>query len=157
ERGRVKPGGFEQVVVLDPPAGAPGAELIRLGEGFTHLNWGGAELRFAEQMHELEYRLRDSLVSLYRSLKLRGRAVGGELERLLRGEGPHGRPARIAARLVKVLVELELVSLDRDLPALSVASTAPTSLELSPTYRACVQRYEDGLQFLNREKLAPSV
>ena len=76
-------------------------------------------------MHELEYGLRASLVALYRALRLRGRVTGEELERLLRGEGPHGRPARLAGRLIRVLAELELVSLDRDLPALAMAGDAP--------------------------------
>ena len=84
--------------------------------------WGEPELRFAEQMHELEYGLRTSLVALYRGLRLRERVAGEELERLLRGDGPHGRPARLAGRLIRVLAELELVSLDRDLPALAIAS-----------------------------------
>ena len=34
----------------------------------------------------------------------------------------HGWPAR----LIRVLAELELVSLDRDLPALAIAGSAPT-------------------------------
>ena len=89
--------------------------------GFTHLAWGAPELRFAEQMHELEYGLRASLVALYRGLRTRERVAGEELEHLLRGDGPHGRPPRLAARLVRVLAELELVSLDRDLPALAIA------------------------------------
>ena len=119
---------------------------------FTHLAWGEPELRFAEQMHELEYGLRASLVALYRSLRARGRVTGEELERLLRGDGPHGRPARLAARLIRVLAELELVSLDRDLPALAIAGTAPTALERSPAYRAYEQRYEDGRRFLSKAK-----
>ena len=55
------------------------------------------------------------------AFRLRERVAGEELERLLRGDGPHGRPARLAGRLVRVLAELELVSLDRDLPALAIA------------------------------------
>jgi hypothetical protein len=100
-------------------------------------------------MHELEYGLRTSLVSLYRALRLRRRVVGGELERLLRGDGPHGRPARLAGRLIKVLAELELVSLDRALPALAIAGLEPTRLERSRAYRAYGQRYEDGRRFLS--------
>src|SRR6266480_2069311 len=83
------------------------------------------------------------------------RVTGEELERLLRGDGPHGRPARLAARLVRVLAELELVSLDRDLPALAVVSEAPTALERSPAYRAYEQRHKDGLRFLSSAKLRP--
>jgi single-stranded-DNA-specific exonuclease len=140
---------FEQLVALDPPASAEGRAALGGGSGFTHLAWGEPELRFAQQMHELEYGLRGSLVALYRSLKLRGRTTGEELEHLLRGDGPHGRPARLAARLIKVLAELELVSLDRNLPALELAGAAPTALERSPAYRVYAQRYEDGRRFLS--------
>jgi len=129
---------------------------LRRGSGFTHLAWGEAELRFTEQMHELEYGLRASLVALYRSLRPRERVAGEELERLLRGDGPHGRSARLAGRLVRVLAELELVSLDRDLLALSIAGRTPTALELSPSYRAYAQRYEDGIRFLSRANQPPS-
>ena len=141
-------GRFGQLVALDPPACSGERALLRAGRGFTHLAWGEPELRFAQQMHELEYGLRSSLVALYRSLRLRGRATGEELEHLLRGDGPHARPARLAARLIRVLAELELVSLDRDLPALEIAGAAPTALERSAAYRVYAQRYEDGRRFL---------
>jgi hypothetical protein len=49
---------FQHVVALDPPAGEGQAAAMRAGSGFTHMGWGDAELRFAEQMHELEYGLR---------------------------------------------------------------------------------------------------
>jgi hypothetical protein len=62
----------------------------------------------------------------------------------------------VAGRLVRVLVELQLVSLDRELPALALASEAPTELERSPAYRAYRQRYEDGLRFLSGEDLLPN-
>jgi single-stranded-DNA-specific exonuclease len=100
-------------------------------------------------MHELEYGLRASLVALYRALRARERVAGEELEHLLRGEGPHGRPARLAARLIKVLAELGLVSLDPGLLALAVASLEPTALDRSPAYRAYAKRYEDGRRFLH--------
>ena len=48
------------------------ASCSRTGRGFTHLAWGDAELRFAQQMHELEYGLRASLVALYRGLQAPG-------------------------------------------------------------------------------------
>jgi single-stranded-DNA-specific exonuclease len=141
---------FSQLVVIDPPA-LPAEELaITGGTGYTQLAWGGAELRFSQQMHELEYALRPSLVALYRSLRLRGRASGEELEHLLRGEGPHPRSPALAGRLVRVLVELELVSLEPELPALVVLHAPATELERSEAYRVYSQTYEDGLRFLNR-------
>ena len=148
---------FTHLVALDPPASASRARACCWrGAGFTHLAWGEPELRFAEQMHELEYGLRASLVAFYRALRDRERAAGEELERLLRGDGPHGRSARLAGRLVRVLAELELVSLDRDLPALAIAGAAPTALERSPSYRVYAQRYEDGRRYLSSANHPPS-
>ncbi|HEY2259800.1 MAG TPA: single-stranded-DNA-specific exonuclease RecJ [Solirubrobacteraceae bacterium] len=149
-------GRFTQLVALDPPVGEAEHELLRTGNGFTHLAWGEAELRFAEQIHELEYGLRGSLVAFYRALRDRERAAGEELEQLLRGDGPHSRSARLAGRLMRVLAELELVSLDRDLPALAIAGRAPTALERSPSYRVYAQRYEDGRRFLTSPNHPPS-
>jgi single-stranded-DNA-specific exonuclease len=147
---------FTHLVALDPPSGGAPRKLLSAGEGFTHLAWGEPELRFAEQMHELEYGLRASLVAFYRALRHREQAAGEELERLLRGDGPHGRSARLAGRLVRVLAELELVSLDRDLPALAIAGRAPTALERSPSFRVYAQRYEDGRRYLSSANPPPS-
>ena len=147
---------FAHVVVLDPAASGDAEHLLRAGSGFTHWAWSAAELRFVGQMHELEYGLRTSLTALYRGLRQRRTAAGEELERLLRGEGPHGRPARLAARLIKVLAELELVSLDRDLPALTIADETPTALDRSPSYRAYTARYEDGRTYLRGAKPLPN-
>jgi single-stranded-DNA-specific exonuclease len=147
--------GYPQLVALDPPSSPAVGALLDAGHGFTHLAWGEPELRFAQQMHELEYGLRTSLVALYRSLRLRGRVTGEELEHLLRGDGPHGRPARLAARLIRVLAELELVSLDRDLPALAIVGSTPTALERSAAYRVYAQRYEDGRRFLSSANHLP--
>jgi single-stranded-DNA-specific exonuclease len=152
----VRLGQFPQLVALDPPARAGDARLLAAGSGVTHWAWGEAELRFAQQMHELEYGLRASLASLYRSLRSRWRVTGEELERLLRGDIEPGRPARLAGRLIRVLAELELVSLDRDLPALAIAGTAPTVLERSPAYRVYAQRLEDGRRYLSSVNLRPS-
>lgn len=142
--------GFVHLVALDPPAHADEDARLRAGGslGHAHLAWGAAELRFAEQIHALEHGLRASLVPLYRALRDHGSAAGGELERLLRGDGPHGRSAWLAARLLTVLEELGLVSLDRELQALTVLDAERTELERSTTYRATTTRYEDGLRFL---------
>jgi single-stranded-DNA-specific exonuclease len=146
---------FEHVVALDPPGCPEHERLLRCGTGFAHLAWGEAELRFAQQMHDFEYDLRSSLVALYRSLRLRRSAAGAELERLLRGDASPGRPARLAGRLVRVLSELGLASLDRDLPALAIAGGAQTALERSPAYRVYAHRHEDGRRFLSGVNRAP--
>ena len=142
--------GFQHLVALDPPAHADEAALLGVGAPgtLTHLCWGEAELRFAQQIHESEHDLRAALVPLYRALRGHGSAAGEELEALLRGDAIHGRSVAQAARLVAILTELDLVSLDRDLPALTVRDAARTALERSPTYRAAMQRYEDGRRWL---------
>ena len=138
------------IVVLDPPAHADEDALLRRGDAgtFAHLCWGAAELRFAEQIHESEHGLRAALVPLYRALRDRGGAAGEELEALLRGDGPHARSVAQAARLVAILTELDLVSLDRETPALTVRDAERTALDGSATYRATMQRYEDGRRWL---------
>jgi single-stranded-DNA-specific exonuclease len=156
EREPVRAAGFARLVALDPPTDAPAAALLRAGAGVTLLAWGPAELRFAEQMHELEYGLRTSLVAFYRALRDRERATGEELERLLRGDGSYARSARLAGRLIRVLAELELVSLDRELPALAIAGRAPTALERSPSFRVYAQRYEDGKRYLSSANHLPT-
>jgi single-stranded-DNA-specific exonuclease len=141
---------YAQIVVLDPPTSVGADRTMRRGAGYTQLAWSEAELPFAQQMHELEYGLRASLTTLYRVLRERQRVAGEELEHLLRGDGQHARPARLAGRLLRVLTELELVSLDRHPPTLVLAGVQPTELERSAAYRAYVQIYEDGQQFLKR-------
>jgi single-stranded-DNA-specific exonuclease len=152
--------GFAHLVVLDPPASREQDVRVRAGfagadRGWTHLTWGEAELGFAQQIHESEYDVRAALVPLYRALRSLGRADGEELERLLRGDAPHGRSASLAARLVGILEELGLVSLDRDLPALAVASTERTELERSAIFRAATARHEDGQRFLLETATTP--
>jgi len=153
----------EHLVALDPPAGDVHDRLLRLGTGYTHLSWGEAELRFAQQMHELEYGLRSSLIALYRALRPLRRVVGEEVERLLRGQGGtaaegggHGRPPRLAGRLIRVLAELELVQIEPGPPALATTEAASTTLERSPAYRAYAKRYQDGRLFLSSASLRPA-
>jgi single-stranded-DNA-specific exonuclease len=146
---------YAHLVVLDPPTSAAQAAAVRQGAGYTYLAWGEAEIRFSEQMHELEYGLRASLVAFYRSLRALGGASGEELERLLRGDGPHPRPARLAGRLLRVFTELELVSLDPELMALTLASAQPTELERSDAFRAYHEFYEEGQRFLRTAQASP--
>ncbi len=132
------------VVMLDPPAGP-----LRSHGRMTHLAWGQPELRFAEQIHEREYALRASLTATYRALRAAGEAAGEELELLLRGDGMTPRPATLAGRVLRVLAELQLVSLDLEGRALTVPPAERTALERSPAFRAYQQRYEDGQRFLS--------
>jgi single-stranded-DNA-specific exonuclease len=132
------------VVMLDPPAGP-----LRTHGRMTHLAWGQPELRFSEQIHEREYALRASLTATYRALRAAGGAAGEELEMLLRGDPTTPRPAALAGRVLRVLAELRLVSLDPVGRALTVPPAERTALERSPAFQAYQQRYEDGRRFLS--------
>jgi single-stranded-DNA-specific exonuclease len=140
---------YAHVVALDPPAGPGGERALRSGEGIASLAWGEPEVRFARQLLEHEYALRDALVSVFRGLRASERAEGPELERLLRGDGAPGRSARLAGRLVRVLSELALVRLERDPPSLAILDHAPTELQRSAAFRFYSQVYEDGQRYLN--------
>jgi len=138
-------GGIDaHVVMLDPPAGP-----LRTYGAMTHLTWGPPELRFALQIHEREYALRASLTATYRALRAAGAAAGEELETLLRGELKTPRPAALAGRVLRVLAELHLVSLDPASRTVTVPSAERTALERSEAFRAYQQRYEDGRTFLS--------
>ncbi len=132
---------FAHVVAIDPPAGQ--ADLAHV----TVLAWGRAELDFARQIHEREYRLRDPLTALYRALRDAGGAEGDELAALLRGAQPP-RSARLAGRLLAVLAELGLVSVDAAARAVVVPPAQRTELERSAVYRDAQRRLEEGLAWL---------
>jgi single-stranded-DNA-specific exonuclease len=142
---------FTHLVALDPPAHAHLARLLAAPGGagrFAHLAWGDPELRFARQINELEYGLRAPLAALYRGLRDRGGAAGEELEAVLRGDADQPRSPALGGRLLRVLVELGLVSLDPDEPAVTLAAAERTALERSPAFRAYEQRREDAERYL---------
>jgi hypothetical protein len=115
----------------------------------THLAWGHPELGFTEQIHEREYGLRASLTATYRALRDAGDAAGEELEALLRGDPRAPMPATLAGRVLRVLAELHLVSLDPDSRTVTIPAAERTTLERSAAYRAYNQRYEDGRRYLS--------
>ena len=138
---------FPHVVAVDPPT-RPLLDHPE-GQGWTHLAWGAPELDFAARIHEWDFALRGPLTAVYRALRESRTSSGEAVEHLLRGEGPQPRSAALAGRVVRVLTELELASLDREGPALQVAENPQrTALERSPAYVAYQRRLEDGRQFL---------
>jgi single-stranded-DNA-specific exonuclease len=142
---------FAHVVALDPPAHPHRRALVEHlpGAGWTHLAWGAAELGFARRIHEWDYALRTPLAAVYRALREAGGARGEACEAKLSGDGAQPRSAALAGRLVRVLAELDLVVLEREAPALTVAERPErTALEQSAAYRAYQQRLEDGLRYL---------
>jgi single-stranded-DNA-specific exonuclease len=148
--------GYPHLVAIDPPAHPAQQALIDhpSGAGWAHLAWGGPELGFAARIHQWNFALRDPLACVYRALRAAGAASGEACEAVLRGEGPQPRSAALAGRLVRVLAELDLVVLDREGPALTVAEApARTALERSAAFRAYQRRLEDGLRYLTSDPI----
>jgi hypothetical protein len=109
--------------------------------GFAHLGWGPAEIEFALALAGARLELRPALASIYRELRSAGRCEGERLAGILRGEGPYPRSAADCARLVRVLLELELIEVNRDGDRLEIQvreGAGQVRLEESPTYRSCL-------------------
>jgi single-stranded-DNA-specific exonuclease len=142
---------YPHVFALDPPAHAHHERLLASGPPGTHahLGYGQPELRFARSVHEHEYGQRELLATLYRALRDRGGAAGGELEALLRGDAERPRSAAAAGRGLRVLAELGLVTVDLAGRSVAVTAAGRTSLERSPAFRAYERRYEDGARWLS--------
>jgi single-stranded-DNA-specific exonuclease len=136
---------FEHIVALDP---SPfGAETTLPGQGYTHQAYGPPELRFALTIHEWEYTLLEPLRALYRALR-DGPVAGDAAEGLLRGAGRRPRTAAFAGRLLRVLVELDLVAFDAHSFRLAPEPLKKVAPEQSPAYVAYRRRFEEGRTWL---------
>ncbi len=153
---------FAHVALLDPPAWRHAERVARAGEPdqHVHLCWGAAELAYARRMLSRDYDLRPALADCYRALRAAGDVEGDELERLLRaadqpGAGgsrlgdPPPRPAALAGRVLRVLRELALVTVDSERPRVRVTSADRTELERSVTYVAAQRLLAEGRALLD--------
>jgi single-stranded-DNA-specific exonuclease len=150
-------GGFEHVVLVDPPHFAHLEQLATRpadGGGYAHLAWGEAEHRFALAMLDEQLARRGVLIDLFRDLREAGEASGARLLEALHGGGPHPRSAEAAARCLRVLIELGLVqgSPDGGDGSVGVVSSEGTELERSAAFRAYGARHQEGLRYLKRRK-----
>jgi single-stranded-DNA-specific exonuclease len=145
---------YTHLILLDPPASEAEFASACTGEivQFTHLAWGHPELRFALHILEQEYELRGPLADCYRTLRDGGGAAGEELEAALRGERTPPRSPESAGRLLRILTELDLVTLDRPRQTAHVTNIRSVDLEQSAAYRTYQQRFQEGLQYLEPSK-----
>jgi single-stranded-DNA-specific exonuclease len=149
--------GFQHLVLVDPPSGADQerAALRSSGPGFAHRCWGSsAEL--AEMCWDAEWDLRGPLADIYRSL-LAAELGDEQLRKALVGTARYGRSAAAAARSVRVLRELGIVSGgdDGDARSLRVVSSERTKLELSVAFRAYSEIHQEGLRYLQSRRAEP--
>jgi hypothetical protein len=117
----------------------------------VHLAWGSPEVDWTLTITQQEHDLRAALTAIYPALRGSGTAAGEELEAALREGDPLRSPAQ-AGRALRVLAELDLVSLDPDRRAVDVPPGERTELENSVAFRAYRARGEDELRFLTTAK-----
>jgi single-stranded-DNA-specific exonuclease len=149
---------FAHLIALDPPATPAARDLLAAAPsppgGFAHLAWGAAEAEFALGIARRDLELRPTVAAVYRELRDAGPCAGRQLETVLRGDAAHPRPPALAARAVRVLVELGLIAFE---PAAAggysarVLEAGRTELERSPTYRACAERLAEATAYIGAE------
>jgi single-stranded-DNA-specific exonuclease len=148
---------FEHVVLVDPPAFAHVEGLATMPTargGYVHRAWGEAEHRFAIACLGRHLAQRSVLAEIYQELRDAGGVKGESLLAWLRGGGRQPRGPETAARCFRVLTELELVDGEPKGGdgAVRVVSSERTELERSGAYRVYSDRYQEGLQFLERHR-----
>jgi len=150
-------GGFEHVVLVDPPPSERLARLASLpseGGGYLHRAWGEAERRIAIAALADQLAQRAAVADVFRALREAGEVSGGALLEALRGAEERPRGPEAAARCVGVLGELGLVqgSAAGGGGTLGVVSSDGTDLERSASYRAYDAHFQEGLRYLERLK-----
>jgi len=151
ERDPALAGRYSHLAAIDPPWTSGLLEgLAGSGPGrMIHLAWGDPELGFAMRIHDHQYGLRPWLAALYRALRDTGGAEGDGLETVLRGGSP-ARPPALVGRVLRVLLELDLVHIDRERDRVTVPAAQPTTLECSAAFRAYERRHRQGQRYLTQ-------
>jgi single-stranded-DNA-specific exonuclease len=151
-------GAFAHVVVVDPAPFAHLEELARTGAGYLHTLCGQAETELALRALADEWPQRETLAWHFRALKRAAEGAplaAGDAYTTLSGAGhPYPRAPEVAARYVRVLEEVGLVSChgsgaDR---RLGVVSSEGIDLGQSPAYLAYGARLEEGKRWLNERR-----
>ncbi len=140
--------GFGHAICVDPPTSAEQLQaLAGCSGGWLHETFARDDV--AAQCWSERWEPRPALAEIYRGA-VAAPVAGEPLGALLIGTGTHRRDAAIAARCVRVLVELGLCELgpDADARSLRVVSSERTELERSGVWRALSTRHEEGLRFL---------
>ena len=145
---------FEHVVFLDPPPHYAffTAIMSAIPQAWVHLFYSGDEVQFTGKVLEQEYDLRSSLAKVYRLLKTETAHPLNEATEwlLIAGQKYLRQPYRVA-KCLRILQELNLLSVEEReaLPILTLLEGGKTDLNLSPTFRAVTNFYEECQQFLS--------
>ncbi len=138
---------FRHLVVLDPPADPVLLARVKRAcpDTVAHLAWGVDELGFTQHVHAVLHTLRDPLAQVYRALR-----SGVDPVTALRGDGPRPRHPLLAARLLRVLDEAGLATVDAATLRVSLKTVdGRVDLGRSATHRQCSDRLAQGNRWLS--------
>ncbi|UTI62715.1 single-stranded-DNA-specific exonuclease RecJ [Paraconexibacter antarcticus] len=138
---------FGHIVVLDPPPHPAllAAVTAACPDTMAHLAWGAEELGFSLHVHAARHTLREPLAAVYRALR-----DGTAAPAALRGDRERPRDPVLAGRLLRVLAEAGLATVDAaTLGAVLLPVDGRVDLERSATYRACTDRLRQGERWLS--------
>jgi single-stranded-DNA-specific exonuclease len=160
ERAPELAGGFEHVVLVDPPRGELDGARAELpcstsGDGFLHALWTDAEREFASRSLAEQWATREGVAATYRALRQTGDARGCRLREALGGAGAYPLCPEAAARRFRVLRELGLLqgAPEAGDGVVRVVSSVRTDLQRSAAFRAYSDRLSEDQQYLTRAKL----
>ncbi len=151
---------FEHVVLVDPPPGPaeegraasprPGAPC------FLHELWSESERAFALAVAESQAPSREAIAAVFKALREAGECGGESLREALTGGGAHPLGPETAARCLKALAELGLVSGETagGDGTVGVVSSGGTKLERSAAFRVYSEQLLEARLYLERRKLS---
>lgn len=146
---------FEHLVFIDPPWNQTFLDSVATAApaAYIHLFYCNDEVQFSSKVLEHEYDLRSSLTRVYKQLEAgKTYLLDESVERLLLAGGKHLRQPVMVARCLKILEELELISIEDKAgqPIMTVLDARHKDLDQSPTYRGLQSFYKESLKFLSK-------
>jgi len=149
---------FPQVVALDPAYSASQAEALRSGQGLFHAVHGASEYEFAEKAISHRFDLTVQLRELFLKLRDADQIRGELLRSLLVGDPASPRSPEMAASMVRILREVNLVQTEGqgDARTLGVVSSKKVELEDSPVFVRSRTLCKEHLEFLKQSKKSMS-
>ncbi len=149
--------GFSHIVFIDPPLNRAVFRSVAAGAAgaYIHLLHCLHEVQFTEKVLEHEFSLRAPIIKVYRHLKTgKTYPLDETTERLLLAGGKYLRQPAMVARCLRVLEELDLLSVEdrAGKPIMTLQDAGKTSLENSATYQAVQAFYQECLRFLSKSQ-----
>ncbi len=151
-------GGYDHVVLLDPPYSRDQVSTLASGTGLLHSIWTASERAFAEKVVSERFDPTARLRQLYLKLRDADRVRGELLRTLLTGDPENPVSPETAATMITVLEQVELVQSEGlgDARTLGVVSSGKVSLEDSPVFARSLNLCKEHLEFLRQSNKSMS-